>query len=322
MTTAYVLPPVRLAPATPPASSSALSSISSPFARHACPKSSASSWYGRAVLCPVRRQRAVSGVSQRRGTAIEMNLFDRFFRVVRANLNQVVSGLEDPEKVLNQTVTDMQNDLVKVRQAYAEVSATLKRIERQREQATSTSNEWKKRAQLALQKGEEDLAREALTRKKTADEQEASLQAQIQGMKANVEKLFSSMSQLESKISEARSKKDQYVARARTAKTSAKVNDMLSNVSTSGGLDAFERMKSKVEELEVKADVSRELSIGGSADVGLENKFKALESDSVEDELQKMKGQISGSNEPFKLSGSASRDPDVENELERMKKGM
>lgn len=249
-----------------------------------------------------------------------MNLFDRFFRVVRANLNQVVSGLEDPEKVLNQTVTDMQNDVVKVRQAYAEVSATLKRIERQREQAAKTSLEWKKRAQFALQKGEEDLAREALTRKKTADEQEASLAAQITGMKANVEKLYSSMQQLEGKISEAKAKKDQFVARARTAKTSAKVNDMLSNVSTSGGLEAFERMKSKVEELEVKADVSRELSIGGAADASLESKFKALESDSVDDELQKMKGQISGSNTPFKLSGVT--DPDVENELERMKKGM
>ena len=251
---------------------------------------------------------------------MQMNLFDRFFRVIRANVNQAVTGMEDPEKILNQTVTDMQGDLIKVRQAYAEVSATLKRIDRQREQAAVTSLEWKKRAQLALQKGEEDLAREALTRKKIADEQEASLGGQIQGMKQNVEKLFGSMQQLESKISEARSKKDQYVARARTAKTSAKVNDMLSNVSTSGGLDAFERMKTKVEELEVKADVTRELSVGGPADVSLESKFKALEADSVDDELQKMKNQISGSSTPFKLPGRM--DPDVEGELERMKKGM
>lgn len=249
-----------------------------------------------------------------------MNLFDRFFRVIRANLNQAVTGMEDPEKILNQTVTDMQNDLIKVRQAYAEVSATLKRIERQREQAVITGSEWKKRAELALKKGEEDLAREALMRKKAADEQEMSLRGQVGGMKDSVDKLYTSMQQLESKISEARSKKDQYVARARTAKTSAKVNDMLSSVGDSSGLEAFERMKTKVEELEVKADVTRELSIGGSADVSLENKFKALESDSVDDELQKMKNQLSGSNTPFKLEGS--RDPDVEGELERMKKNM
>lgn len=228
--------------------------------------------------------------------------------------------MEDPEKILNQTVTDMQSDLVKVRQAYAEVSATLKRIERQREQAAVTAGEWKKRAQLALTKGEEDLAREALMRKKTSDEQETSLANQIESMKGNVEKLYGSMQQLEAKISEARSKKDQYVARARTAKTSSKVNDMLGTVNTSGALEAFERMKSKVEELEVKADVSRELALGGSADVSLESKFKALESDSVDDELQKMKNQLSGSNTPFKLPGKY--DPDVEGELERMKRGM
>lgn len=259
-------------------------------------------------------------VARRTRPSIQMNLFERFFRVVRANVNQAVSGMEDPEKILNQTVTDMQGDVIKVRQAYAEVSATLKRIQRQQEQAAVTSAEWKKRAQLALTKGEEDLAREALTRKKAADDQEQSLGSQVAGMKANVEKLYSSMQQLEGKISEARSKKDQYVARARTAKTSAKVNDMLSDVSTSGGLDAFERMKTKVEELEVKADVSREMSLGGAADVSLESKFKALESDSIDDELQKMKGQLSGSNTPFKLPGKV--DPDVENELERMKKGM
>lgn len=283
---------------------------------------SASSFSGRPIrtmtgtVPPVRRARPSNGGH----STIQMNIFDRFFRVIRANLNQAVSGMEDPEKILNQTMSDMQTDVVKVRQAYAEVSATQKRIERQREQAVVTSAEWKKRAQLALQKGEEDLAREALVRKKAADEQEASLASQVDAMKGNVENLYSSMQQLEGKISEAKSKKDQYVARARTAKTSAKVNDMLSNVGTSSGLEAFERMKNKVEELEVKADVSRALSAGGPADVSLENKFKALESDSVDDELAKMKNQITGSNIPFKLSGSA--DPDIEGELERMKKKM
>ncbi len=251
-----------------------------------------------------------------------MNILGRFFRVVRANLNQLVTGMEDPEKILNQTVTDMQQDLTKVRQAYAEVSAGLKRIERQREQSLVTSNEWKKRAQMALQKGEEDLAREALTRKKAADDSAASLEGQIAATKANVEKLYGSMQQLENKIGEARSKKDQFVARARTAKTSAKVNEMLGSVGTSGALEAFERMESKVEELEVKADVTRDLAIGGAADTSLENKFKALESDSVEDELAKMKGQLSGSSGNAKLSPGRSSDPEVEKEMEKLRKEM
>lgn len=283
------------------------------------------SFTGTSVTATSGRRRAhrlpVAPRTPKRAQTPQMNIIDRFFRVVRANLNQLVTGMEDPEKILNQTMSDMQTDLTKVRQAYAEVSAGLKRIERQREQARVTSEEWRKRAQLALTKGEEGLAREALTRKKSADEQYASLEGQITATKANTDKLYGSMQQLESKIQEARSKKDQYVARARTAKTSAKVNDMLGNVDTGGALDAFERMKDKVEELEVKADVSRDLAIGGAASPSLESKFKALEGDSVDDELAKMKGQIAGSSTPFQLPGK-SADPEVENELEKMKRNM
>lgn len=272
---------------------------------------------------PARPAHAVVAAAPARRVGVSMNLFDRFFRVIRANFNKTLSGMEDPEKILDQTVADMQGDVVKVRQAYAEVSAGSKRLERQMEQAEVTSAEWKKRARLALQKGEEDLAREALTRKKAADDQVKSLTAQVDVMKANTEKLYGSMTALENKINEARSKKDEFVARARTAKTSQKVNDMLGNVGGSSALEAFERMKTKVEELEVKSDVSAEMMIGGSADSSLENKFKALESGSVDEELAALKGTLGMGNTPFKLSGSkGSGAPEIDDELEKMKRNM
>lgn len=250
-----------------------------------------------------------------------MNLADRFLRVVRANVNKVVTGMEDPEKILDQTVSDMQGDVVKVRQAYAEVAAGLKRLERQSEQASVTSDEWKKRAELALRKGEEDLAREALTRKKAADDQKNALAGQIDAMRANTEKLYESMQQLEGKINEARSKKDEYVARARTAKTSQKVNDMLGNVTDTGSMAAFDRMKTKVEEMEVKAEVSKDMAIGGAADTSLEGKFKALESDSVDDELAKMKGALGAGKSSMSLPQRSSN-PEIDDELEKMKRSM
>lgn len=286
------------------------------------PALSVTSRGGFVCRCETRPQAGAAAAPARHG-GVSMNLFDRFFRVVRANVNKTLSGMEDPEKILDQTVADMQGDVVKVRQAYAEVSAGSKRIERQKEQAEVTSAEWKKRAELALQKGEEDLAREALTRKKAADDQVKSLASQSEVMKANTEKLYGSMTALESKINEARSKKDEFVARARTAKTSQKVNDMLGDVGGSSALEAFDRMKVKVEELEVKADVSRDMMIGGAADTSLENKFKALESDSVDDELAKMKGSLGMGDTPFKLSGSkGSGSPEIDDELEKMKKNM
>ena len=82
-----------------------------------------------------------------------MGLLDRFFQVVKSNVNSVIQSLEDPEKILDQVVEEMQNDLIKVRQSYAEVSATHKRMERQKEQADNLALDWYRKAQLAVSKG-------------------------------------------------------------------------------------------------------------------------------------------------------------------------
>eukprot|EP00168_Porphyra_purpurea_P016035 TRINITY_DN508_c3_g1_i1.p1 TRINITY_DN508_c3_g1~~TRINITY_DN508_c3_g1_i1.p1 ORF type:complete len:279 (+),score=65.03 TRINITY_DN508_c3_g1_i1:116-838(+) len=124
-------------------------------------------------------------------------------------------------------------------------------------------------------------------------------------MKENVNKLYASMQALDGKINEARTKKDQFIARAKTAKTSQQVNEMISGVGDSSALEAFERMKVKVEELETRADVAAEMTIGGSADVSLESKFKALEGSDVDQELAKMKARSTLSRRP----GSSRRGP-------------
>lgn len=248
-----------------------------------------------------------------------MNIFDRLLRIFRASVNSAVSSVEDPEKIITQAVTDMQGDLVKVRQAYAEVSASTKRLERQRDLAATTADEWYKRAQLALQKGEEGLAREALTRRKAQQDMVKSLDSQLAGMKENVNKLYASMNALDSKINEARTKKDQFIARAKTAKTSQQVNEMISGVGDSSALEAFERMKVKVEELETSADVAAEMAIGGSADVSLESKFKALEGNDVDKELAAMKGQLGAEQTPFILP-SRPKDKAVEAELDKLRR--
>ncbi|KAA8496809.1 Membrane-associated 30 kDa protein, chloroplastic [Porphyridium purpureum] len=244
---------------------------------------------------------------------MQMNLFERFGRVVRATGNKIVGSMENPEKILEQTMIDMNNDLVKVRQAYAEVSATAKRIERQREQAVQTATEWKSRAQLALQKGDEELAREALVRKTQQDETAASLTSQLENMSASVAKLQESMSEIESKIAEAQGMKDELIARARTAQTTNKVNDMLGNVGTSSGLAAFERMREKVETLEAQSEISSQMALGqgnSKATPSLESRFKQLESGSAVDaELAKMKAQL-----------PSAKNPRVDDELERLRK--
>jgi len=225
-----------------------------------------------------------------------MNLGERFVRLVKSNVNQAISSLEDPEKVLEQAVTDMQKDLVKVRQAYAEVSASSKRMTEQAKLAESEAQKWYARAQLALEKGEDDLAREALTRRAQQVEAADNLKVQIEQQAGSITSLYESMKDLEAKMAEAKAKKDQIIARARTAKAATKVNDMLAGVGSGSSMAAFDRMSEKVEQLEAEADVSKQLAAstaGSGTGSSLDDQFKQLEAgSSVDDELNAMKAAL------------------------------
>ncbi|MDP8935720.1 MAG: PspA/IM30 family protein [Cyanobacteriota bacterium] len=229
-----------------------------------------------------------------------MGLFDRLWRVIRANINSLVGAAEDPEKILEQAVMDMQEDLVQLRQAVAGAIAAQKRTERQCSQAESTAAEWYQRAQLALQKGEENLAREALTRKKSYQETATAMKASLGQQNAVVTQLKENMRALESKISEAKSKKDMYIARARSAKASERLQEMMGNLNTGSALSAFERMEEKVMQLESRSEAIAEL---GTND--LEKKFLSLEgAEDVDTELAAMKAQmLPGKNTPKLPSG-------------------
>jgi phage shock protein A len=229
-----------------------------------------------------------------------MGLMDRILRVIRANLNSLVGQAEDPEKVLEQAVEEMQQDLIGLRQAVAQAIATQKRTERQASQAQSTAQEWYNRAQLALSKGDENLAREALTKRKSYEETAKAMQAQLVQQADVVTKLKENMRTLESKISDAKTKKDLYIARARSAQASQKINEMLGNMGTGSAMSAFEKMEEKVMQLEAQSEVIAEL---GSNE--LEKKFAALEGGKeIDAELAALKANMMTGTEPAKLPSS------------------
>ncbi|KAK1319617.1 hypothetical protein QJS10_CPB04g01896 [Acorus calamus] len=256
-----------------------------------------------------------------------MNLFDRFARLIKSYANALLSTVEDPEKILEQAVLEMNDDLTKMRQATAHVPSLLhvlasqKRMENKYKAAQQASEEWYNRAQLALQKGEEDLAREALKRRKSYADSASSLKSQLDQQKSVVDNLVSNSRLLESKIQEARSKKDTLKARAQSAKTATKVSEMLGNVNTSSALSAFEKMEEKVMTMESQAEALNQLT---SDD--LEGKFALLEGSSVDDDLAKMKRELSGSSLKGELPAgrtavnTAFRDMDVENELNELRR--
>ncbi len=254
-----------------------------------------------------------------------MGFFDRLSRLVRANANAAVSSMEDPAKILDQSVADMQADLVKLRQAVALAIASQKRLTNQAEQASAQSKTWYERAELALKKGEESLAREALTRRKTFQETATSLTAQVQAQDGQVETLKKSLVALEGKIAEAKTKKDMLKARAQAAKAQQQLQSAVGNIGTDSAMSAFERMEEKVEALEATGQAAAELA--GS---DLESQFAALESGGgVDDDLEALRAQLKGGPEAVALPASDAAEAvkpvqveEVDAELEDLKRSI
>lgn len=251
-----------------------------------------------------------------------MGLFDRIGRVVRANLNDLVSKAEDPEKILEQAIIEMQEDLIQLRQAVAQTIAQQKRNQQQYNQAQSQANQWQSRAQLALQKGDDTLAREALQRRKGYIETANTLESGLKQQTEQVDALKRNLVSLESKIAEAKTKKNMLKARAQAAKANEQLNNVLGGINTNSSTSAFDRMEEKVLQMEARSTAAAELTGGG-----LEEQFRALEAGSdVDDELAAMKAQLTGGsvNQP-QLQGSQSSqgsgdNAEIDSELEDLRR--
>ncbi|NBO30097.1 MAG: PspA/IM30 family protein [Cyanobacteria bacterium WB6_1B_304] len=249
-----------------------------------------------------------------------MGLFDRIGLVIRSNLNDLVSQAEDPEKILEQTVIDMQEDLIQLRQAVATAIASQKRTQQQYNQSQTEANNWQQRAQLAVQKGDDTLAKEALSRKKAQTDIANTLKAQLDQQSTQVDTLKRSLIALEGKISEAKTKKDMLKARASAAKAQEQLQSTVNSIGTSSAMAAFERMEEKVLQLEARSQAAAEL-----AGADLESQFAQLESGSdVDSELEAMKAQLLGGSSANQAqlpaaNRSIPRDAAVDAELEALK---
>ncbi|MFZ4639557.1 MAG: PspA/IM30 family protein [Nodosilinea sp.] len=221
-----------------------------------------------------------------------MGLLDRALQVIRASLNGVVNQAEDPERVLNQVMDDMQNHLIQLRQAVAQAIATQKRTERQSVQARSLAQEWYNRAELALKNGEEDLARQALGRRQSYLESAEMMTTQVSQQQHVVTQMKENVRQLEYKIAEAKTQKDMYIARFRSAEATQRLQELMGGA---GAIAAFDQMEQRVLDLESRSQALVEL-----AKDPLEDQFARLEGSSsdVDRELAAMKYRLmSGSGE-------------------------
>lgn len=223
-----------------------------------------------------------------------MGVFQRIKTLFSANLNSMLDKAEDPEKMLNQLILEMNEQLVEAKKSVASAIADQKRLEKACDTEKEAALGWENKAVLALKAGDESLAKEALLRKQENDTGAQQYGKQLTDQTIAVNKLKDSLKDLQDKISEAQRKKNLLIARAKRAEAQQKIQSTISSVSNNtSAFDAFDRMSQKVDQMEAQADALQEVE-ELSQDADLDKKFKALEkdSDSVNLMLEQLKAKV------------------------------
>ncbi len=206
-----------------------------------------------------------------------MGIISRFTNVIRAYSNAALDKAEDPEKMINQMLTDLET---KKRQAKVQVTEALaqqKRLERDVEQEKAEAQKWEQKAILAVQNGKDDLAKEALVRKKDHDSRVQGLEEQLAIHQQSTDALRNGYQQMDDKIEEIKRKKSLLVAKQKTAEAQEQIYQTIQGFGdTSGALDTIERMEEKVDNMQARAEAMQEISLDSETD-SLEKKFKELE---------------------------------------------
>lgn len=224
-----------------------------------------------------------------------MGIFSRLVNIVKANINDLISKAEDPKKMLEQILIDMQEQLVEAKKEVARAIADEKRLYAQMKEQKELAVKWEKRAGLAVQKGDDQLAMEALKKKNDATNLASEYQIQWEKQKSVSDKLKSSIQALQNKIEEARRKKNLLIARQKRAEAQKKIAQTMSKISDSSAFDSFAKMEEKVKDIEAQAEAEEELTMELAGN-DLEDQFSALEKGSgsvdVQDELAALKAKL------------------------------
>ncbi|HEX2278678.1 MAG TPA: PspA/IM30 family protein [Candidatus Tectomicrobia bacterium] len=221
-----------------------------------------------------------------------MAILDRITMVIRSNLNALINQAEDPEKMLDQILIDMRQQLQEAKREVAVAIADEKRLAAQVEAGLDQVREWDRRAVLAVQRGEDDLAREALRRKAEQEQLAASYKTQWEAQKASTEALKNALRALSEKIEEAARKKNLLIARQKRAQAQKHIHEVMSGLSDTSAFEAFDRMAARVEQTEAQAAATVEISQELSGET-TEQRFRALEASAdVEQELMALKARV------------------------------
>ena len=219
-----------------------------------------------------------------------MGILDRMTRLIRANVNDMIDHAENPEKMLDQLIREMNDQIHMARGQVAAMIAQEKELQMDYDQAARLASDWERKAELAVGQGKDDLAREALRRKRDNSEHAQTYASQLQSQQEMVTKLKGQLQQLEAKYESARANRDVLIARQRRAEAVKKVSSTMSGLNSLEPGAELDRMERRIRTNESRALAEQELAEGAFA-----SQFAALDSDvEVEDDLSKLKARVSG----------------------------
>jgi len=244
-----------------------------------------------------------------------MGIIDRLSTLIRSNINDLISRAENPEKVLEQLIIDMRGQLAKAKQQVASAIADEKRLSAQAEQEKKLSEDWEKRAILAVQEGRDDLAKQALLRHNEHVQNAVQLHETWVKHREETDKLKGSLRQLNDKIEEAKRKKNILVARQKRAAAHKRIQETMSSISDKSAFETFERMAEQIEHEERKLLAAAEINDELSGD-NLMKQFKGLEVKADADEqlleLKRKMGLLpAGSAPEAKALGKGAKEADI-----------
>ena len=217
-----------------------------------------------------------------------MGVFKRIHDIFSSNVNHALDKMEDPAKMIRYTIVEMENSLSKAKASAAEILTQIRAREAELKVRKEAVGRWDVRAQLAVKNGKDDLAREAISEKQTAEAGVQALETEIAELKNINESQEAQIVKLTEKLEEVKAKERTLVARAEHAKEKIRIEKQISSTDCGAAIRRFNEMEEKVERLEAEAAVA-------AKSYENEAKFSEMESnDSVDKELEELKARING----------------------------
>jgi phage shock protein A len=239
-----------------------------------------------------------------------MGIFQKLSTVLKSNINDLISRAENPEKMLNQIILDMRDQLAKAKREVAAAIADERKLRGQLDDEVKQARDWEHRAMLAVKEGRDDLAKQALLRQQEHAGRAQALDQTWKAQAAETEKLKGSLRQLNDKIEEARRKRNLLIAKQKRAQAQRRIHETMSGLSDTSAFEAFNRMAEKIEESERRTLAAAEVTEALSGDT-LETEFLKLEAGGADPDvenrllaLKQQMGLIAGSAETPKQLGA------------------